>query len=48
VALGLGVLLLDESFTVGIAVGFPLVLLGCYLSTRKSKALAPLPAVAEA
>jgi drug/metabolite transporter (DMT)-like permease len=48
VALGLGVLLLDESFTVGIAVGFPLVLLGCYLSTRTSKALEPMPAVAEA
>jgi len=48
VALGLGVLLLDESFTVGIAVGFPLVLLGCLLATRKSEVPEPLPAVAEA
>jgi drug/metabolite transporter (DMT)-like permease len=47
VALGLGVLLLDESFTIGIAVGFPLVLLGCFLATRTGRAVAPLPAVAE-
>jgi len=48
VALLLGVLVLDEHFTLGIALGFPLVLLGCYLSTRHSKAPAPVPAVAEA
>jgi drug/metabolite transporter (DMT)-like permease len=47
VALGLGVLFLDERFTTGIAVGFPLVLLGCFLATRTSKQPAPLPAVAE-
>jgi drug/metabolite transporter (DMT)-like permease len=47
VALLLGVLLLGETFTVGIALGFPLVLLGCLLSTRHSAAPAPHPAVAE-
>lgn len=34
VALILGVLLLDEPFTVGIAIGFPLVLLGSWLAGR--------------
>jgi drug/metabolite transporter (DMT)-like permease len=34
VAVLLGVLALHERFTAGIAVGFPLVLLGSYLSTR--------------
>jgi drug/metabolite transporter (DMT)-like permease len=34
VAVLLGVLLLDEPFTLGIAVGLPLVLLGCVLATR--------------
>jgi drug/metabolite transporter (DMT)-like permease len=34
VAVLLGVLLLDEPFTLGIAVGLPLVLLGCLLATR--------------
>jgi len=47
VALLLGVLVLDEKFTLGIALGFPLVLLGCYLSTRRSEVPAPVPAVAE-
>ena len=41
VAVLLGILLLDEPFTAGVAVGFPLVLLGCWLATRK-------PAVSEA
>lgn len=35
IALLLGVLLLDERFTVGIAVGFPLVLLGSVLAARR-------------
>ena len=48
VALGLGILFLDERFTVGIAVGFPLVLLGCFLATRSTKVPEPMPAVAEA
>lgn len=48
VALVLGVLLLDERFTLGIAVGFPLILLGCYLATRRSDVPQPIPAVAEA
>lgn len=34
VALLLGVLLLDEPFTAGIAIGFPLILLGSVLATR--------------
>jgi drug/metabolite transporter (DMT)-like permease len=36
VAVLLGVLLLDEPFTLGIAVGLPLVLVGCVLATRRS------------
>lgn len=48
VALLLGVLLLGERFTLGIAVGFPLVLAGCVLATRHSQVDEPLPAVAEA
>jgi drug/metabolite transporter (DMT)-like permease len=38
VAVLLGVLLLHEPFTLGIAVGLPLVLLGCVLATRRSPA----------
>jgi drug/metabolite transporter (DMT)-like permease len=34
VAIALGVLVLDERFTIGMAVGFPLVLLGSLLATR--------------
>ena len=33
----LGVLLLGEPFTLGIAVGLPLVLVGCVLATRRSR-----------
>jgi drug/metabolite transporter (DMT)-like permease len=36
VAVVLGVLLLGEDFTLGIALGLPLVLLGCVLATRRS------------
>jgi drug/metabolite transporter (DMT)-like permease len=36
VAVVLGVLLLDEPFTLGLAVGLPLVLVGCVLATRRS------------
>jgi drug/metabolite transporter (DMT)-like permease len=36
VAVVLGVLLLDEPFTLGIALGLPLVLVGCVLATRRS------------
>jgi len=32
---GLGMLVLGEQFTAGIAVGFPLIIAGCWLSTRK-------------
>src|SRR3954452_23146337 len=48
VALPLGVLLLDEDFTLGLGLGFPLVLLGCVVATRRSTVPEPLPAVAEA
>jgi len=41
IALLLGVLLLGEPFTVGIAVGFPLILLGCYVATSANRAAAP-------
>jgi drug/metabolite transporter (DMT)-like permease len=36
VAVLLGVLLLHEPFTLGLAVGLPLVLAGCVLATRRS------------
>ena len=36
VAVLLGVLLLDEPFTLGLAVGLPLVLVGCVLATRRN------------
>ena len=45
VAVLLGILLLDEQFTTGVAVGFPLVLFGCWLATRKTQR--SVPAVAE-
>src|SRR4051794_39114183 len=37
VAVLLGVLLLDESLTLGIGVGLPLVLIGCVLATRRNR-----------
>jgi drug/metabolite transporter (DMT)-like permease len=43
VAVLLGVLLLGEPFTLGIAVGLPLVLVGCVLATRKSRPGRPEP-----
>ncbi len=46
VAVLLGVLLLGEDFTLGIAVGFPLILVGSVLATRRSRA--PDAAVPEA
>lgn len=45
VALLLGVLLLHEPFTLGTAVGFPLILAGCVLATRPSRG--PSPGLAE-
>jgi drug/metabolite transporter (DMT)-like permease len=38
VAVLLGVLLLDEPFTLGLALGLPLVLAGCVLATRRNAA----------
>jgi drug/metabolite transporter (DMT)-like permease len=43
VAVLLGVLLLGEPFTLGIAVGLPLVLIGCVLATRRSRPRQPEP-----
>ena len=45
VAVLLGVLLLDEPFTLGIALGLPLVLLGCVLATRRSSGRPAAPEV---
>lgn len=50
VAILLGMLVLSEPFTVGMAIGFPLVILGSVLATARTRAAAPaaepLPAVA--
>ena len=43
VAVLLGVLLLDEPFTLGIAIGLPVVLVGCVLATRRSDSRRPEP-----
>jgi drug/metabolite transporter (DMT)-like permease len=43
VAVLLGVLLLDEPLTLGIAIGLPLVLVGCVLATRRSRRAQPEP-----
>lgn len=43
VAVLLGVLLLDEPFTLGIALGLPLVLAGCVLATRRNDAAPSVP-----
>src|SRR5207245_10122309 len=37
VALALGVVLLNEPFTAGIAIGFALILLGSFLATRRGR-----------
>jgi drug/metabolite transporter (DMT)-like permease len=46
VAAILGVLVLDETFTAGMAIGFVLVILGSTLATRSKRRSAPLPAPA--
>jgi drug/metabolite transporter (DMT)-like permease len=43
VAVLLGVLLLDEPLTLGIAIGLPLVIAGCALATRRSRPRQPEP-----
>ena len=43
IALLLGVLLLNEKFTVGIAVGFPLILLGCFFATARNRPASAAP-----
>lgn len=42
VAVVLGILVLSEPLTVGTVLGFPLVLLGCVLSTRRSRPRSPV------
>ena len=37
IALLLGVVLLGEPFTLGIGIGFPLILLGCFLATSRNR-----------
>jgi drug/metabolite transporter (DMT)-like permease len=41
VAIGLGVVVLDEPLTTGLVIGFPLVLAGCWLSSRHQAPAAP-------
>jgi len=41
VAVLLGVLLLDEKFTLGIAIGFPLILVGSVLAARRTEPVSP-------
>lgn len=43
VAVVLGIVILSEPITLGIVIGFPLVLLGSYLATRKAPALESEP-----
>lgn len=43
VAVILGVIVLSEPFTIGIAIGFPLILLGSWLASRKGPALESEP-----
>jgi drug/metabolite transporter (DMT)-like permease len=43
VAVLLGVVVLGEPFTLGIAIGLPLVLAGCVLATRRSTTPRPQP-----
>jgi drug/metabolite transporter (DMT)-like permease len=47
VAVTLGIVLLGEPFTAGVAVGFPLVLLGCWLATRRASDAVAVAAVPE-
>jgi drug/metabolite transporter (DMT)-like permease len=41
IALLLGVVLLNEPFTIGIAIGFPLILVGCFFATSRNRARRP-------
>lgn len=47
VAVLLGVLVLGEPLGLGLAVGFPLILLGCVLATARVRSAEPVPEVAE-
>jgi drug/metabolite transporter (DMT)-like permease len=46
VALGLGILILHEPFTIGVAIGFALILIGSVLSTRRGAQIEPSPPIA--
>jgi len=43
VAVILGIVILNEPLTLGLAIGFPLVLLGSWLATRRAPALESEP-----
>jgi drug/metabolite transporter (DMT)-like permease len=43
VAITLGVLLLNEPFTIGMAIGFPLVIVGSVLATARGRRVAEQP-----
>jgi drug/metabolite transporter (DMT)-like permease len=45
VAILAGVIVLGEPLTVGMAIGFPLVLIGCWLATRPGTRREPVPAL---
>jgi drug/metabolite transporter (DMT)-like permease len=47
VAITLGVLLLNEPFTAGMAIGFPLVILGSVLATARARGRKDLPEVGQ-
>ena len=46
VAIALGALVLDEPLTLGMAIGFPLVILGSFLGTLKKRETRPGAAAA--
>jgi drug/metabolite transporter (DMT)-like permease len=48
VAIALGVLVLNEPLTKGMAIGFPLVIIGSILGTSRRTSTQPVQAVADA
>jgi drug/metabolite transporter (DMT)-like permease len=46
VAIILGALVLKEPLTIGMAIGFPLVIVGAIIGTSRARPAAPVPAVA--
>jgi len=47
IALLLGVVVLSEPFTLGIGIGFPLILVGCFLATSRNRPVAAAAAAPE-